>query len=88
MKYLDEFRDGALARNIAASIRAAGKHVGHVHYADSNRRAMGFGHTDPKPIIAALKEIHYTGHLSAEILPLPDSKSAATQTIQSIRSVI
>ena len=74
--------------DLAASIRAAGKHVGHVHYADSNRRAMGFGHTDPKPIIAALKEIHYTGHLSAEILPLPDSKSAATQTIQSIRSVI
>ncbi len=74
--------------DLAASIRAAGKHVGHVHYADSNRRAMGLGHTDPKPIIAALKEINFAGHLSAEILPLPDSKSAATQTIQSIRSVI
>ncbi len=72
----------------AASIRAAGKHVGHVHYADSNRRAMGYGHTDPKPIVAALREIGYTGHLSAEIFPLPDSKSAATQTIQSIRSVM
>lgn len=74
--------------DLAASLRTAGKHIGHVHYADSNRRAMGLGHTDPKPIIAALKEIHYTGHLSAEILPLPDSKTAATQTIQSIRSVI
>lgn len=74
--------------DIAASLRAAGKHIGHVHYADSNRRAMGFGHTDPKPIVAALREIGYTGHLSAEILPLPDSKSAATQTIQSIGSVI
>ena len=73
--------------DLAASIRAAGRHVGHVHYADSNRQAMGFGHTDPKPIIAALREIGYTGHLSAEILPLPDDKSAATQTIQSIRSV-
>jgi sugar phosphate isomerase/epimerase len=74
--------------DLAASLRTAGKHIGHVHYADSNRRAMGLGHTDPKPIIAALKEIHYTGHLSAEILPLPDSKTAATQTIQSIRSII
>ncbi len=74
--------------DLAASIRAAGKHVGHVHYADSNRRAMGLGHTDPKPIVAALREINYTGHLSAEILPLPDPKSAATQTIQSIRSVL
>jgi sugar phosphate isomerase/epimerase len=72
--------------DLAASIRTAGKHVGHVHYADSNRRAMGLGHTDPKPIIAALKEINYTGHLSAEIFPLPDPKTAAQQTIKSIRS--
>jgi sugar phosphate isomerase/epimerase len=74
--------------DLAASIRAAGKHVGHVHYADSNRRAMGLGHTDPKPIIAALKEINYTGHLSAEIFPLHDPKTAAIQTIKSIRSVL
>jgi sugar phosphate isomerase/epimerase len=74
--------------DLAASLHAAGKHVGHVHYADSNRRAMGYGHTDPKPIIAALKNIGYTGHLSAEILPLPDDKAAAIQTMKSIRSVI
>jgi sugar phosphate isomerase/epimerase len=74
--------------NLAASIRAAGKHIGHVHYADSNRRAMGFGHTDPAPIIAALKEINYSGHLSAEIFPLPDTRTAAMQTIESIRNEI
>jgi sugar phosphate isomerase/epimerase len=74
--------------NLADSIRAAGKHTGHVHYADSNRRAMGMGHTDPAPIVAALKEIGYEGHLSAEIFPLPDPVAAATQTIQSIRSVL
>lgn len=71
--------------DLAASIRAAGKHIGHVHYADSNRRAMGFGHTDPAPLIAALKEIGYTNHLSAEIFPLPDPLTAAKQTIHSIR---
>ncbi len=74
--------------DLPAAIRAAGKHIGHVHYADSNRQAMGHGHTDPKPIIAALKEINYTGHLSAEILPLPNDISAAQQTIKSIRSFI
>jgi sugar phosphate isomerase/epimerase len=74
--------------DLSASLRAAGKHIGHVHYADSNRRAMGFGHTDPKPIAAALREIGYTGHLSAEIFPFPDPLTAANQTIQSIRSVI
>lgn len=72
--------------DLAASIRAAGKHVGHVHYADSNRRAMGFGHTNPAPIVAALKDIGYTGHISAEIFPLPDPKTAAQQTIKSINS--
>jgi sugar phosphate isomerase/epimerase len=71
--------------NLADSIRAAGKHTGHVHYADSNRRAMGMGHTDPAPIVAALKETGYKGHLSAEIFPLPDPVSAANQTIKSIR---
>ena len=72
--------------DLAKSIRSAGKYVGHVHYADSNRRAMGLGHTDPAPIIASLKDINYTGHLSAEILPLPDPKTAAQQTIKSINS--
>jgi sugar phosphate isomerase/epimerase len=73
--------------NLADSIRAAGKHTGHVHYADSNRRAMGMGHTDPAPIVVALKDVGYKGHLSAEIFPLPDPITAAKQTIESIRSV-
>lgn len=73
--------------DIPSAIREAGRHIGHVHFADSNRQAMGFGHTDPAPAIAALREIGYTGHLSAEILPLPDPETAARQTIASIRSL-
>ena len=46
--------------------------VGHVHFADSNRHAIGFGHTDMPPILRALADIGYSGYLSAEILPLPD----------------
>ncbi|MES2661102.1 MAG: sugar phosphate isomerase/epimerase family protein [Verrucomicrobiota bacterium] len=72
----------------AAAIRRAGRHLGHVHYADSNRQAMGFGHTNAAPIIAALREIGYSGYLSAEILPLPDPETAARQTISSIRSLL
>ncbi|MFD2256745.1 TIM barrel protein [Luteolibacter algae] len=74
--------------NLAEALRSAGKHVGHVHFADSNRRAFGFGHTDPTPIIAALREINYTGSISAEIFPLPDAKTAAAQTIKSIKSLL
>jgi sugar phosphate isomerase/epimerase len=71
--------------SIPDALRAAGPLVGHVHFADSNRQAMGEGHTDVAPIVAALREINYTGYLSAEVLPLPDSLSAARQTMQSFR---
>ena len=60
--------------------------MGHVHFADSNRQAAGFGHTDFKPILAALREIKYEGYLSAEILPAPSSAAAAAQTIAAFRA--
>lgn len=71
--------------HLADSLRNAGAFLGHIHFADSNRRAAGMGHTDFAPIIAALVEVGYTGYLSAEILPLPDSDTAAKQTIESFR---
>ncbi|MEO7319699.1 MAG: sugar phosphate isomerase/epimerase family protein [Chthoniobacteraceae bacterium] len=71
--------------DIAAALREAGDLVGHVHFADSNRHAVGFGHIDVGTIAAALRDICYTGYLSAEILPLPDPLTAARQTIESYR---
>jgi sugar phosphate isomerase/epimerase len=76
--------------NLAAAIEEcnfSGKNwIGHVHWADSNRRAMGMGHTDTAPIAAALKSIGYHGYLSGEVFPTPDSLSAARQTFLSIQS--
>jgi sugar phosphate isomerase/epimerase len=69
----------------AAALREAGPLVGHVHFADSNRRAIGMGQTNVAPIIAALREIGYSGHLSAEILPWPDPLAAARQTMAAFR---
>jgi sugar phosphate isomerase/epimerase len=71
--------------DLAAALTEAGSLVGHVHFADSNRRAIGLGHTAIGPIIEALRGIGYDGYLSAEILPLPDSEVAAKQTIESFR---
>jgi sugar phosphate isomerase/epimerase len=71
--------------NLADALRSAGKHVGHVHFVDSNRRAAGFGHIDYTPIAQALHEIGFQGYLSAEALPFPDSESAAAQTIHAFR---
>jgi sugar phosphate isomerase/epimerase len=74
--------------SIPDALRAAARHIGHVHFADSNRRAVGLGHTEMLPIIQVLREIRYQGYLSGEILPLPNSDTAARQTIQSIRRYI
>jgi sugar phosphate isomerase/epimerase len=70
----------------AAALRACGSRVGHVHFADSNRRAIGYGHTDVTPIADALRDIGFAGYLSGEILPLPDPEAAAAQTIKAIRA--
>lgn len=72
--------------DLPAALREAGSTIGHVHFADSNRRAIGFGHTDVAPIIAALRDIGYDGYLSAEILPWPDADGAARQTIAAFRA--
>ena len=74
--------------DMAQSIRAAGPRLGHVHFVDSNRRAVGLGHTRMEPIIAALLEAGYNGYLSAEILPLPDPISSASQTLRAFRELL
>ena len=81
----DLFHMNIEEQNIAGALRLAGPAVGHVHFADSNRRAIGWGHTDIAPVAAALAEIGYNGFVSAEILPLPDSTVAAQKTIESFR---
>lgn len=71
--------------DIAAALVAAGRWVGHVHWADSNRQAMGLGHTDTGPVVAALRGIGYEGFLSAEVFPLPTPPDASRQTMASLR---
>jgi sugar phosphate isomerase/epimerase len=70
--------------DLPAALRAIAPRLGHVHFADSNRQAIGHGHTNPAPILATLREISYNGYLSAEILPLPDPKTAAQHFLTSL----
>lgn len=71
--------------NVAEAIVAGAKQIGHVHLVDSNRRAAGLGHMDYSPIAAALRAIDYDGYLCAEAFPLPDSKTAAQKTMETVR---
>jgi len=70
--------------DMAATLEAVGHRIGHVHWADSNRQAVGFGHSDTAPIVAVLGRIGYAGYLSAEVFPLPSAAAAARQTIASL----
>ncbi len=81
----DLFHMNIEERDIAGALRIAAEKVGHIHFADTNRRAVGSGHLDVAPIVAALKDIRYDGFISAEVLPTPDGETAARQTIESFR---
>jgi sugar phosphate isomerase/epimerase len=71
--------------DIAAALRSGGRHIGHVHLVDSNRRPAGCGHIDYRPIAEALRAIGYDRYASAEAFPYPDPDAAARQTIEAFR---
>ena len=71
--------------SIPDAIRMGGELIGHVHFADSNRRPAGYGHTDFPPVFDALREIGYEGYVSAEAFSYPDAESAARQTLEKFR---
>ncbi|TWU37173.1 sugar phosphate isomerase/epimerase family protein [Novipirellula artificiosorum] len=71
--------------DIADALRFAGKRVGHIHFVDSNRWPVGCGHMVMGPILAALRELDYSGYLCAEAFPLPNPAEAARQTMRAFR---
>ncbi len=71
--------------SLAEALRRGWELIGHLHWADSNRRPVGCGHTDLRPIVEALADIGYGGYASAEVFPWPDPLSAAKQNIESFR---
>jgi len=81
----DLFHMNIEEQSIAGAIRANAKHIGHLHFADSNRRPVGMGHTDMTDIARALMDVGYAGYASAEALPWPDPDAAAEQTMRAFK---
>ena len=81
----DLFHMNIEEKDIAFTLKSKAAYIGHVHFADSNRRPVGHGHTDMEPIAAALKETGYDGCISAEAFAWPSPEDAARQTIDSFR---
>jgi len=81
---IDSFHMNMEDSNMWGNMRQARDYIIHVHYSDSNRLAPGMGHFDYMKMTQVLKEIGYHGYLSAEILPLPDTYTAAKKTSDSM----
>ena len=79
----DLFHMNIEERDLSSSLRAGARHLGHVHFADSNRRPIGCGHTNVQPIAQTLKDLNYQGCISAEAFDWPDPDAAARRTIDS-----
>jgi len=71
--------------DIAGAIREHADCIGHLHFADSNRRPVGGGHIDMTEIVTALNDVAWNGYASAEAFPYPDPDTAAEQTIRAYR---
>ncbi|MFA7228034.1 MAG: 5-keto-L-gluconate epimerase [Melioribacteraceae bacterium] len=85
---LDTFHMNIEEPSMTESIGNAGEKLFHFHMADSNRWYPGAGHIDFNIIFDALNEIRYSGFASAEIMPMPDSDSAANRTMEFVRTLL
>ncbi len=82
---IDTFHMNIEEASISDAIRRAAPFLAHVHFADSNRRAPGWGHLDFQSVAAALREIGYAGGVGLEMLLAPDIEAAARQGLQFVR---
>jgi sugar phosphate isomerase/epimerase len=74
------------AESIPELIRKHAGRVGHFHANDANRRGPGFGDTDFRPILRALKETGYSGWVSVEVFDYtPDPDTIARESIRYLR---
>lgn len=85
---LDTFHMNIEEVSLERAIRATGHRLGYVHLVDSNRQPPGYGHTDFGPVMAALEVIGYSGYIGIEVLPLPDSRTAAMRGAQNTRQLV
>jgi len=83
----DTFHMNIEEASMPGALEAAGERLGYVHLPDSNRLAAGAGHIDFHGLVAVLQGIGYDGYLGAEILPLPNSTTAARLAIGLFRSL-
>jgi sugar phosphate isomerase/epimerase len=86
--HIDTYHMNIEEDQIGRNILAAGKHIGHVHIADSNRGYPGAGHYNFVETIAALRAVGYQGALAVECLARPTPDAAARGACDAMRTLL
>jgi len=84
----DTFHMNIEEKDMTDCLRKTGSLLWHVHFADSIRFAPGMGHLNFQALTTLLIDMGYKGYVSAEIIPVPDSHSAAKAWIEMIQPLI
>lgn len=88
MLLLDTFHMNIEEPSICGSFVAAAAWLGHVHFADSNRRFPGAGHIDFAGIVAVLEAFGYRDYISMEMLPWPNPEVSALEAISELTRIL
>lgn len=81
----DTFHMNIEEASIEEALRTSARQVGHLHWADSNRRPPGCGHVDFGVMARALQEVGYEGYVAFECLPHPSPGEAADRALKTFR---
>ena len=84
----DFFHMNVEEADIAASLKAVARHLGHVHLADSNRQVPGRGHTDFVVGFRALREIGYEGFAALECRIAEPPGETLAETVRFLRKCL
>jgi sugar phosphate isomerase/epimerase len=87
--HLDVKAMAAETKPAADVIRANGRYLKSFHSNDTNLLGPGMGSVDHKPIIAALKDIGYSGYVSVEVFDYtPGPDEIAKQSAKYLKSLL
>lgn len=84
----DLFHMSIEERDLPESILNTGAYIKHVHLGDSNRLLPGYGHTDWKACIGALKKINYQGFINLECSTCGDPNVTLPKTAVFLKSLL
>jgi sugar phosphate isomerase/epimerase len=85
---LDTFHMNIEEASIPDAVRLGAAHLVHVHFADSNRKAPGWGHLDFGAVAGALRDVGYDGAVGLEMSLAPDFEAAAAQGLRYVRALL